>query len=373
MSGRIATWLWPAVRGGLFALPAETAHRWTLGSLRLAAEAGAPLEWLRRGLLGQHEDRRSVYAMGLRFPNPVGLAAGMDKDAEAVPAWAAMGFGFVEVGTVTPRPQAGNPPPRLFRLPADRALLNRMGFNNAGAEAVARRLEALEARPVPIGVNVGKNKDTPQERAADDYGRVAARLGPLADYLVVNVSSPNTPGLRTLQRVELLAPVLEATVAAAARSAGRDVPVLVKIAPDLDDEAIDAVARLVPRLGLSGVVAVNTTVRRDVLGEAGRRRVERLGPGGISGRPLRARARQVLQRLREVLGPEPVLISVGGIDGPEEALERLRSGATLVQVLTGLVYEGPTLPGRIAEAWRRAGAPGAEPETSSARAQEGRA
>ncbi len=369
MSGRLAAWLWPAARGALFALPAETAHRWTLASLRLAAEAGAPLEWLRRGLLEEQAASRAVHAMGLRFPNPVGLAAGMDKDAEAVPAWAAMGFGFVEVGTVTPRPQAGNPPPRLFRLPGERALLNRMGFNNAGAEAVAARLEALETRPVPIGVNVGKNKDTPQERAANDYGRVAARLGPLADYLVVNVSSPNTPGLRALQRAELLAPVLEATVAAA-RSAGRDVPVLVKIAPDLDDEAIEAVARLVPRLGLAGVVAVNTTVRRDVLGEAGRRRAERLGPGGISGRPLRPRARQVLRRLREVLGPEPVVVSVGGIDGQEEVLERLRSGATLVQVLTGLVYEGPALPGRIVAAWRRAGAPGAAP--SSARGEEAR-
>ena len=277
------------------------------------------------------------------LPSPLGVAAGFDKDARGVLGLLMMGFGYVEVGTVTARPQPGNPAPRLWRVLDQRALRNRMGFNNEGSAVVAARLARLRRTPAGraafVGVNIGKTKTTPLEAAAADYATSAGRLAPYADYLVVNVSSPNTPGLRDLQAVEVLRPVLQAVRTAAdeatARAATPPVPLLVKIAPDLADAQIDEVADLVCELGLDGVVAVNTTIAHD------------LGEGGLSGPPLLARGLDVVARLRSRLGPDLVIIGVGGITVPADAQEYLAVGATLVQGYTGLIYEGPSYARRI--------------------------
>ena len=322
-------------------LPAETVHRLSLRTLRLLTAVPGALRLIRR-LRGPRDAALRVRALGLDFPSPVGLAAGFDKDAEAYEALGAFGFGFVEIGTVTARPQPGNPKPRLFRLVKDRAIINRMGFNNEGARAAADRLRGR--RRVIVGVNIGKTKVVPDRDAVADYVESAERLAPLADYLVVNVSSPNTPGLRDLQAVEHLRPLLEAVRAAAGRATPRHVPLLVKIAPDLADADIDAIADLALALGLDGIIATNTTISRDGLagGDA-----EAAGAGGLSGAPLKRRSLQVLERLRKRAGDRLVLISVGGIETADEAWERLRAGATLVQAYTGLIYGGPSWPQRI--------------------------
>ena len=270
---------------------------------------------------------------GVTFPRPLGLAAGFDKNATAVDAWSPLGFGYAELGTVTPRPQDGNPAPRLYRLPADKAILNRMGFNNRGAAEVAKNLRGRKSSDV-IGINIGKNKVTPAERANDDYRTCAAMLGELADYLVVNVSSPNTPGLRDLQAVESLRPIMETVLSAT------DVPVLVKIAPDLSDEDVDAVADMAVELGLAGIVATNTTISRDGLSTPSEE-VEAMGAGGISGAPLNERSLEVLRRLNARVQGKLVLISVGGITTPEQAWERITAGAHLLQGYTGMIYGGP--------------------------------
>ena len=267
---------------------------------------------------------------GVRFPGPLGLAAGFDKDGTGLKAWGALGFGYAEIGTVTAHPQPGNPAPRLFRLPADRALLNRLGFNNHGAADLAVRL-ARQSLDVPIGVNIGKTKSTPPDRAADDYRASARLVGPLAAYLVVNVSSPNTPGLRDLQAVESLRAILSAVLAETST------PVLVKIAPDLADTDIDDIADLAVELGLSGIVATNTTVSRDGLSTPG---VDRLGSGGISGPPLAHRATEVLRRLYGRAGDRLTLISVGGIETVDDAWDRITAGASLLQGYTGFIYGG---------------------------------
>jgi dihydroorotate dehydrogenase len=267
---------------------------------------------------------------GVRFPGPLGLAAGFDKDGIGLKAWGALGFGYAEVGTVTAHPQPGNPAPRLFRLPADRALLNRLGFNNHGAAQLASRL-ARQNPDVPIGVNIGKTKSTPPEQAADDYRASARLVGPLATYLVVNVSSPNTPGLRDLQAVESLRGILSGVLAETST------PVLVKIAPDLADSDIDDIADLAVELGLAGIVATNTTVSRDGLSTPG---VDRLGSGGISGPPLAQRAAEVLRRLYGRVGDRLTLISVGGIETVDDAWDRITAGASLLQGYTGFIYGG---------------------------------
>ena len=266
----------------------------------------------------------------MRFPAPLGLAAGFDKNATAVDAWGAVGFGYAELGTVTPRPQPGNPAPRLFRLPEDKAILNRMGFNNDGALKVAKNLERKKSGDV-VGINIGKNKTS--DDAVRDYRTGASLLGPLADYVVVNVSSPNTPGLRDLQAIEELRPILTAVQEAT------DTPVLVKIAPDLSDEDIDAVADLALELGLAGIVATNTTISREGL-ITDTTRVEEMGAGGISGAPLNDRSLEVLKRLRSRVGDRLVLISVGGISTPEQAWERIAAGASLLQGYTPFIYGG---------------------------------
>ncbi|MBM5807498.1 MAG: quinone-dependent dihydroorotate dehydrogenase [Cyanobacteria bacterium M_surface_10_m2_179] len=289
---------------------------------------------------------------GCRFRNPVGLAAGFDKNAVAAGIWHLFGFGFAEVGTVTWHAQPGNPKPRLFRLAAERAALNRMGFNNNGALAARRTLErqALPPagqRPAVLGINLGKSKITPLEQAPDDYASSLELLAPLADYAVINVSSPNTPGLRELQDDAQLRRLVERL-----RRLPACPPLLVKIAPDLEDEAIDAIARLAYEEGLAGVIAVNTSLNRlgleqRPIAQTGRTLAEEAG--GLSGAPLRARALEVLRRLRAVAGPGLPLIGVGGIDSPEAAWERISAGASLIQLYTGWIYEGPQLVPAILE------------------------
>ena len=333
------------IRPLLYLLPAEAAHHFAFGCLRLLAAIPGVLALMRR-TFHQREDAAHIRALGLDFPNPIGLAAGFDKDAIGYEALGAMGFGFIEVGTLTGQPQPGNPKPRLFRLPKDRALVNRMGFNNRGsADAVARLRRPHETI---VGVNIGKTKLVSEDEAVADYVTSAKRVGPHADYVVVNVSSPNTPGLRNLQATEKLRPLLGAVREELNEvSPARRVPLLVKIAPDLADEDVDAVADLATDLGLDGIIATNTTVSRDGLA-SNADDVERCGAGGLSGPPVRERSLEVLRRLRAKVGDELVLISVGGIETADHAWERLEAGATLVQLYTAFVYEGPWLPNRLA-------------------------
>jgi dihydroorotate dehydrogenase len=273
------------------------------------------------------------------------LAAGFDKDGVGYQALYALGFGFVEVGTLTGEPQPGNPRPRMFRLVEDRALINRLGFNNGGSQAAAPRIAGT--RVLPLGVNIGKTKHVPDERAIEDYVLSAERLACHADYVVVNVSSPNTPGLRDLQAVSRLRPLLSAVRAALEQAdPGRRVPLFVKIAPDLADEDIDAVADMALELRLEGIIATNTTISRAGLA-APPPRLEEIGAGGLSGEPLKARALAVLRRLHMRAGARLMLIGVGGIASAEDALERILAGATLVQAYTGFVYGGPLWPSRV--------------------------
>jgi dihydroorotate dehydrogenase len=332
-------------------VPAEAAHLAAFGLIRgVARVPGAA--WLLRRWLGPRDPVLRVRALGLEFPGPVGLAAGFDKDARGTRGLAALGFGFVEVGTVTARAQPGNPRPRMFRLTADRALVNRMGFNNAGAAAAAAALRRSRARPggPVVGVNIGKTRAAPDEDAAADYAASARAVAAVADYVVVNVSSPNTPGLRDLQAADRLKPVLVAVRSAlAASSGGRPegrVPLLVKIAPDLADADVDAVADLALELGLDGIIATNTTTSRAGLASSAAE-VAAAGAGGLSGPPLRARSLAVLRCLRARAGDRLVLIAAGGIETPDDAWERLQAGATLVQAYTGFVYGGPLWPRRM--------------------------
>jgi dihydroorotate dehydrogenase len=332
---------------------AEQVHRRSVAALRAASPA-----------LAAHGRRvraaaEPVEALGLTFRGPLGLAAGFDKNATAVDALAALGFSSIEVGTVTGRPQPGNPRPRVFRLPDDRAVVNRMGFNNDGAEVVANRLARRAARwagsdcgCVVLGVNIGKTKVVPEEEAVGDYELSARLLAPYADYLVVNVSSPNTPGLRDLQAVERLEPLLRAVGRTADEAAGRHVPLLVKIAPDLTDEDVLAVADLAVATSLDGVIATNTSISREGL-RTPEAQVAATGAGGLSGAPLRGRACEVMRSLRARVGPDLTLVGSGGIDTVEDARERLDAGATLVQGWTGLVYGGPLWPARLQRGLQR--------------------
>ncbi len=337
--------LYRLFRSLLFSFSAETAHRLTLSSLRLFALLPGAL-WLLRSLFGVTDPRLRLRALGLDLSSPVGLAAGLDKDAELFDAFGALGFGFVEVGTVTALAQPGNPRPRLFRLPRDRALLNRMGFNNHGAAAAARRL--ARPRTTIVGANIGRSKLTPNDAAVADYVTSTEALAPHADYMVINVSSPNTPSLRELQAVEQLRPLISGVQAALRRAAPeRQVPLLLKVAPDLHDADIDAIAELALELGLQGIIATNTTIGRGGL-TTPEAEVTALGNGGLSGAPLRERSLQVLRRLRAKVGNRLVLVAAGGVETAEDAWQRICAGATLVQVYSALIYDGPSLPGRIA-------------------------
>jgi dihydroorotate dehydrogenase len=321
--------MYRALRRALFLVAPERIHTWVFALLR-AVTAILPLRRVLARWLAPRDPVLASTVFGVRFAGPLGLAAGFDKDGRGLSTWGALGFGYAEVGTVTARAQPGNPPPRMFRLPDDRALLNRMGFNNHGAGQLALRL-ARGTPEVPIGVNIGKTKLTPQDGAVDDYAESARLVGPLAAFLVVNVSSPNTPGLRDLQAVESLRPIL------AAVKGQTSTPVLVKIAPDLSDDDVDEIADLSVELGLAGIVATNTTVSRDGLATPA---VESLGAGGVSGPPVAARSAEVLRRLYRRVGDRMVLVSVGGIETADDAWDRITSGASLLQGYTGFIYGG---------------------------------
>ncbi|WP_067441492.1 quinone-dependent dihydroorotate dehydrogenase [Nocardioides jensenii] len=330
----------------------ERAHHAAFAAIRAARPVTGAA---RRGLVPD----QPVTAFGLTFANPLGLAAGFDKNALGIDALAGLGFGHVEIGTVTGEPQAGNPKPRLFRLPQDRAVVNRMGFNNDGAEVVAKRLAARArrrsrsaardgrrgSRPV-LGVNIGKTKVVPEDDAIADYEKSTRLLAPEADYLVVNVSSPNTPGLRNLQAVEKLEPLLAAVRRQADAVTQARLPLLVKIAPDLSDDDVLAVADLATALGLDGIIATNTTISRDGL-RSSPEQVAAIGAGGLSGRPLTERSLDVLRLLKGRVGDGLDLVSVGGITTPEDARARLDAGAVLLQGYTAFIYEGPLWPRRV--------------------------
>jgi dihydroorotate dehydrogenase len=324
----------------------EVAHRLAFAAIRVAGGIG-PVRGIVHAVL-QPRRPAAVRVFGRDVPGRLGIAAGFAKNGEGIVGLGMLGFSHVEIGTVTARPQSGNERPRLWRVLGSRGLRNQMGFNNSGAARVARRLARVRrtraGRAAIVGVNIGKSKVTPLDRAPADYRTRARLLAPHADYLVVNVSSPNTPGLRDLQSVDALRPVLLAAHAGAEAGTGRRVPLLVKIAPDLADADIDAIADLVTELRLDGVVAVNTTIAHD------------LGPGGLSGPPLTERGVGVVRRLRARLGPTPVIIGVGGITTPADARAYLDAGATLLQADTAFIYEGPAWPGRINRAvdeWER--------------------
>lgn len=339
--------LWRLLRPLFFQLDPETAHQI---ALTLAAAWGKTLESL--GAARSSAQRQTSGGAGTRkvmqieFPNPIGLAAGLDKDATALGAWQRLGFGFVEVGTVTAHAQPGNPRPRLFRFPREQALVNRMGFNNRGAADMAQRLAALRAKgriSVPLGVNIGKSKQTASNEAAADYLESFAKLGALADYVVVNISSPNTPGLRALQSVEEIKRIIGALQGLNQRLEWPR-PLLIKLAPDLDDKDATDCARAALGEGCAGLILTNTTMAFDPIPNP---------PadlsGGLSGRPLLARSTALLAGLRAALGPQPVLIGVGGIMSPQDAAEKFAAGADLVQIYTGLIYRGPGLIRRLVE------------------------
>ena len=334
--------LYRLARPLLFALDPETAHELTLGL------ADAPL---RLGLLRfARAPARPVRTMGLEFANPVGLAAGLDKQAEHVDALAALGFGFLELGGVTPRPQPGNPRPRLFRLPAARAIINRFGLNSVGVEAFVENLKRSRARTI-LGVNVGRNRDTPNEDAAADYERCLEVLYPHVHYVSINVSSPNTPGLRELQEAAALGAMLDRLRArrdALRERHGRQVALVPKIAPDLDAAAVRAIADVLRRSRMDGVIATNTTLSRE--GVEGLRHAEELG--GLSGAPLRSRATRVVRALAAALGGELPVIGAGGILGGADAAEKFAAGAALIQLYTGLIYRGPGLIAECVDAYR---------------------
>ncbi|MDH4133192.1 MAG: quinone-dependent dihydroorotate dehydrogenase [Gammaproteobacteria bacterium] len=332
--------MYALIRPLLFRLDPETSHRLTFLLLRFLYRLPGFAVLLRKLNAGR-TPRLPVTVFGIEFANPVGLAAGLDKNAELIPALAAMGFGWVEAGTVTPRPQSGNPRPRLFRLEDDRAIINRMGFNNAGLTAFLHNLRGHE-RSCPVGINLGKNKDTPEANAVDDYLIGLRAAYAYADYITINISSPNTPGLRSLQEEAPLAALLGAIKqeqTALAGLHGRYVPIALKIAPDLADEAIDTIARLLLAHKMDAVIATNTTVERPGLAHEPRARET----GGLSGAPLRSRATEVIHRLYVMLQGRIPIIGVGGIGTAAEAWEKLVAGADLLQLYSAFIYRGPAV------------------------------
>jgi dihydroorotate dehydrogenase len=330
------------VRPLLFRLHAEKAHHLGLRGL----EWGLHLPGVRQSLRHSPETGQEVSLFGLRFPNRVGLAAGFDKNALHLPALAALGFGHIEIGTATPRPQPGNPKPRLFRLTRDQALINRMGFNNDGAEVIAERIRRHRPPHLVLGGNIGKNKDTPPEHAIEDYLRAFELLAPVVDYITVNVSSPNTPGLRDLQQESFLGPLFETLQT---RNQEYQRPILLKLAPELSHEQLKALARNSAEWGLSALIATNTTVERPNSLEAEPEVIASIGKGGLSGLPLRQRANAILEQLRAEAPSGVVLVASGGIMTFQDAEARRKAGAELVQLWTGFVYRGPELVQSIAD------------------------
>ncbi|UCI19323.1 quinone-dependent dihydroorotate dehydrogenase [Mesorhizobium sp. B2-1-8] len=315
----------------LFTFDPETAHGLSIAALRCGLPVGARTV---------RDTRLKVSLCGLDFPNPLGMAAGYDKNAEVPDALLGLGFGFAEVGTITPLPQSGNPKPRIFRLTSDEAVINRLGFNNEGHAAAERRLAARKGRGGIVGVNIGANKDSTNR--VSDYERGVARFAPHANYLTVNISSPNTPGLRTMQAREQLGELLSRVMAARAAAIAQP-PIFLKIAPDLVEAELEDIAAEVMEKRIDGIIVSNTTISRPGLrnGDAARE------TGGLSGKPLFERSTIVLAKMRKLLGPEMAIIGVGGVDSAETALEKMCAGADLVQLYTGMIYAGPALPGRI--------------------------
>lgn len=325
---------YPLLRSALFQLPPEKAHHLTLAGLAWAERMGLLSTWPKPAAL-------PVEVMGLSFANPVGLSAGLDKNAEFIDALAALGFGFIEVGTVTPKPQPGNPQPRMFRLPTAGALINRLGFNNLGVDNLIRNVERSHYQGI-LGINIGKNASTPVEHAVDDYLICLDKVYAHADYVTINISSPNTQGLRSLQNEEALERLLHTLKDRQQQLAsqhGRTVPMAVKIAPDLIESEVEAMAVVFERVAIDAVIATNTTISRDL--------VQGLPfaqeTGGLSGRPVRASSTQVLRQFADALGGRIPLIGVGGIDDAVSAGEKIQAGASLVQVYTGFIYQGPAL------------------------------
>lgn len=338
--------MYSLARPFLFSLDAERAHGLGLSALDLAYRTGTT------PLVAARIAPMPSTVFGLTFPNPVGLAAGLDKNGEHIDALFALGFGFVEIGTITPRPQAGNAKPRLFRLPAHNAIINRMGFNNAGVDALVRNVERARNRRGLLGINIGKNKDTPNEQAADDYIACMDKVYPLADYITVNISSPNTAGLRELQEEtalrQLVSQLRERQEALAAQH-GRRVPMLVKVAPDLSERDIDAAARVLGELQVDGVIATNTTIDHSrVAGDPLANEA-----GGLSGAPVLEQSTLVLRRLRARLPESVPLVGVGGILSGADAVAKMAAGAALVQCYSGLIFKGPALVAECVEAIRR--------------------
>lgn len=334
---------YPWLRSTLFRLNPETAHHLAQAWIRYAGFSNRRVNRHRtQALPSTCQDALEVHCMGLQFDSPVGLAAGFDKGEVLGPGLFALGFGFLEIGTITPKPQSGNPKPRLFRIPNDQALINRMGFNNLGATETAKRLERWDRnnRYGPIGINIGKNKETPLDAAIDDYMIALNATHNEADYVVINVSSPNTPGLRNLQKPDTLRKLLETIVKECnAKSESRvGLPVLVKIDPDQDNENLDQMVDVIGASGCKGIIATNTTVNRSNLPPRWEKE-----PGGLSGKPLADRALATLRRVAQRSSKQLVLVGVGGIDSGQAAYERILAGASLVQIYTGLIYHGPQI------------------------------
>ncbi|MCL1886467.1 MAG: quinone-dependent dihydroorotate dehydrogenase [Betaproteobacteria bacterium] len=326
------------VRPILFSMDPENAHEFTMKSLKLAGATG-----LSRLNPKVPDSPRTV--MGITFPNPVGLAAGLDKNGSSIDGIAALGFGFIELGTVTPRPQPGNPKPRMFRIPSAEGIINRMGFNNAGVDVLVKNVQAsryFRHKEGVLGLNIGKNADTPIERAVEDYLICLDKVYPVADYIAINISSPNTKDLRQLQGKSELDSLLSQIKDAQKRLAdthSRYVPLALKIAPDMDDEQIKSIAAILLRYGIDGVIATNTTIRRDLIKDLPHAEET----GGLSGAPVRDLSTHVIRQLKSELGDEIPIIGVGGIMNSMDAREKIEAGASLVQLLTGIVYRGPAL------------------------------
>lgn len=329
----------------LFSVDPERIHSLLFNALAIPMRVPGFQALLRSAFTVQHP-RLEKKLFGLTFSNPVGLAAGFDKEAKLIDALSCFGFGFIEIGTLTPKPQPGNEKPRLFRLPKDQALINRMGFNNEGVDAAVERLKVRKSRVI-VGGNIGKNKVTPNEAAREDYVACFNALYEYVDYFVVNVSSPNTPGLRELQEKEPLRQLLE-TVKDLSRQKPVSKPVLLKIAPDLTDGQLDDIISILKSTGIDGVVATNTTISRDGL-QTEVAELDRIGNGGLSGKPLKQRSTAIIRYLRTKLGKDYPIIGVGGIMTPHDAIEKLQAGADLVQIYTGFIYEGPGIVKRINE------------------------
>lgn len=331
----------------LFRLAPEQAHHLTVKLLEMSLLVPGVAALLRRQYRVDDEGLRRQ-CFGLDFPNPVGLAAGFDKDGRYYAAMSHLGFGFIEIGTVTPRPQGGNPQPRLFRLPKDQGLINRMGFNNEGVDAMVKRLQHGRPEGVVIGGNIGKNKDTPNENATEDYLICFEKLFPYVDYFVVNVSSPNTPNLRDLQEKEPLTKLLT-TLQQRNQKEANPKPILLKIAPDLTNGQLDDILEIANATQLAGIIATNTTISRAGLATSAEE-VTGIGNGGLSGAPLRERATEVIRYLAEKSNRQLPIIGVGGISSGKDAVEKLAAGACLVQVYSGMIYAGPSLIKEICEA-----------------------